>query len=52
MTWDPDEVLDEEQLNTLKVGMSSCLFTKKFYEINWYISHLVIETYSNIIIRG
>ena len=30
-TWDPDEQLDETQMKTSKIGMSRCVFTKKYH---------------------
>ena len=30
-TDEPDEIFDEEQIKTSKVGMSKCVFTKKYY---------------------
>ena len=30
-TWDPDETLDEDQMKTSKVGMSRCVFSKKYH---------------------
>ena len=29
--WDPQEALDEEQMKTSKIGMSRCVFTKKYH---------------------
>ena len=29
-TYDPDEILDEEQIKTSRLGMSRCVFTKKY----------------------
>ena len=31
MTWDTDEVLDEEQMRISKIGMSKIVFTKKYH---------------------
>ena len=30
-TWDPEETLDAEQMKTSKIGMSRCVFTKKYH---------------------
>ena len=30
-TYDPDDILDEKQIETSKVGMSKCVFTKKYH---------------------
>ena len=30
-TWDPEEALDVEQMKTSKIGMSRCVFTKKYH---------------------
>ena len=30
-TWDPEETLSEEQMTTSKIGMSRCVFTKKYH---------------------
>ena len=30
-TWDPKETLSEEQMKTSKIGMSRCVFTKKYH---------------------
>ena len=30
-TYDPADVLDEDQIKTSKVGMSKCVFTKKYH---------------------
>ena len=30
-TWDPEETLSEEQMKTSKIGMSRCVFTKKYH---------------------
>ena len=30
-TWDPQEALDDNQMKTSKIGMSRCVFTKKYH---------------------